>query len=237
MLNGLSISARALVLQAERHDLLAQNIANAGSAGYRRSRIAFESFDSALEEALEASQSGNLRLRVRLDETPGQLHASGNPCDLALVGPGYFSLQDEGGRVYTRSGAFRLNADGLLEDQQGRPVVGEGGPIRIAGEAWSVGADGSVLVDGAVVDRLLIVDFPPEMAQPQGEGVFQAPAAAVRIVPAPQVKQGQLESSNVQVVEEMVQMITALRAFEASQRLMQAEDQMLDRAVNDVGRT
>jgi flagellar basal-body rod protein FlgG len=124
----------------------------------------------------------------------------------------------------------------MLVDSEGRAVLGESGPIRIAGESWSVGDDGSVTVDGAVVDRLLVADFDPAVATRRGEGTFEVPPAAVRLVPDPEVRQGQLESSNVQVIEEMVQMISSLRLFEASQKLLQAQDQMLDKAVNDVGR-
>jgi len=238
MTKGLTISARALELQTERHAIIAENIANAGTAGYKRTRVAFKSFATALDQALgQSTEAQDIVLKERFDDTSGQLQPSGNPCDFALAGPGYFALQDDGGRVYTRNGAFRLDAEGTLVDQSGRPVLGQSGPIRIIGDSWSVSDDGTVTVDDLVVDQLLIVEFPPELATRRGEGIFDVPVAAARVVPDPHVRQGYLESSNVQVVEEMVQLINALRTFEASQRLIQAQDRTLEHAVNEIGRT
>jgi len=241
MLTGLYLAGNALVVQAERQDVIAANLANASTAGYRRTRAGVEARHSVFAQALadvigETDQYQCLSTNTCLDPTAGPLTSTGNPCDLALDGPGYFCLQGESGQVYTRDGSFRLSPDSLLVDRQGRAVLGQQGPIRIDGERWEVGADGTVSVDGYPTATLRIVDFPAETATLLGDGTFTAPAAATRLVAVPRVLQYQVEGSNVRPVEEMVSMITTLRTYEAAQRVIQAQDQTLDRAVNEVGR-
>lgn len=241
MLSGLYLAGNSLVVQAERQDAIAANLANASTAGYKRICVGVSARSSVFADELAAATGQTepyqcLAATSRLDTAPGPLTATGNPCDLALDGPGYFAVQAGGGELYTRNGSFRLSPDGTLVDSLGRAVLGQRGPIRLQGEQWEVSADGTVSVEGAAVATLKVVDFPAALATKQGDGVFAAPPAAVRVVPAPQVTQRQIERSNVQVVEEMVNMITALRTFEAAQRIIQAQDRTLDKAVNDVGR-
>jgi len=241
MLSGLYLAGNALVVQSERQDAIAANLANASTAGYKRICVGVQACNSPFANELAAALGGAdqypyLSTTSHLDDSPGPLMSTGNACDLAIQGAGYFAVQGPAGEAYTRDGCFKLDADGLLVDQQGRAVLGQRGPIRIDGTEWSVGEQATVVVDGQVVDSLKIVDFPEALASKQGDGLFAVPKAAIRMVPAPVVRSGQLEGSNVRAVEEMVNMISALRAFEASQRIIQAQDQTLDRAVNEVGR-
>ncbi len=155
-----------------------------------------------------------------MDQTSGELTHSGNPCDLALSGSGYFTVLDSSGRAYTRNGAFHLDANQNLVDQQDHPVMGERGPIQITGDSFTVNGDGSVVVDGAAVDKLLIANFPASRAVREGDSLLHVPAASVQTEPAPQVKQGYVEASNVNSMEEMISMITDLRTYEATQKVI-----------------
>ncbi len=242
MLSKLSLAGAALVVQAERQDVTADNLANANTAGYKRLRLGVQSvnapnFASQLTSAMGGSSGDNvLDLTYQFDQTSGELTHSGNPCDLALSGPGYFTVLDGGSPAYTRNGTFHLDTNQGLVDQEGRAVMGERGPIQINGDSFTVNEDGTVVVDGAAVDKLLVANFPSSAALREGEGVIHVPAPAVQPVATPQVKQGYVEASNVNSIEEMVSMITNMRTYEATQKVITAQDQMLDRTVNDVAR-
>lgn len=235
----LYLAGNALAVQGERQDVIAGNLANVSSTGYKRLRPAIRAaaldtsaFPAQVEAALE-----ELILSAATDSSAGELRPTGNPAHLALSGSGYFVVSDGGGKAYTRDGSFQLDATSTLVDRAGRPVLGERGPVQITGSEWSVSADGTVMVEGAPVDRLLIVDFPADLAVRAGDGLLHAPPSATKPAATPQVRAGRLESSNVRPMEEMVQMIAGMRTFEALQRLIMAHDQMLERAVNEVGRT
>ncbi len=117
--------------------------------------------------------------------------------------------------------------------------MGNVGPIQINGTDVFIGDDGSVSVDGAIIDNLLVVDFPqPYQLNKVGDGLFEAEPGMDTPVPAGQLKlrQGYLESSNVESVNEMVRMIELTRNFETNQKAIQIQDTTIDKAINDVGR-
>ncbi|MFO7653933.1 MAG: flagellar hook-basal body protein [Candidatus Krumholzibacteriia bacterium] len=183
-----------------------------------------------------------LQVRQILDPRPGVLRATGRSTDLALLGPGYFAVETAEGERFTRSGAFRLDAQSRLVTASGEPVLGEGGPIRIeGGRDFTVGEDGSVQVDGTVVSRLRVVDFAePMRLEHRSHGLLSAPAdlaaepverASVRMM------QGQLESSNVDPIDTLVDMIAAQRAFEVASRVVQSNDDLLEKSVNQLPRS
>ncbi len=259
MVRGLYVAANSLLVQQASHDTIATNLANASTPGYRRAVPSVESFPVLLGRV--ASQPGavpqllstaaqavpHLEPRQTTDFTPGVQQQTNNPCDLALDGPGFFVVAAGSGEAYTRAGSFTLDSEGYLITPGGHKLLGEAGPIRVSGRAWTVTTQGDVVCDGAVVDRLRVVDFearadgrPP--LQRLGENLFSAGRAApvareeARSPKASEIRQGYLEGSNVNVVAEMVNMISALRAFETNQKIIQAVDSTLDRVINEVGR-
>ncbi|MCW2277466.1 flagellar basal-body rod protein FlgF [Heliophilum fasciatum] len=192
--------------------------------------------------------TGAMTDQIWTDYSRAGLRTTGNPTDLALNGRGYFVIRTDGGDRYTRNGAFTMGPDGRLMTQSGAPVQGQGGDIIIP-PASNVAIDeqGNVSANGEVVDQLRIVDFPdPLPGQPvtlvkQGDSLF---AVAEGANATPQdltgqnglIRVGALENSNVNVVQEMVHMIEAARAYEANQKAITAQDGTLDKVCNEVGR-
>lgn len=242
MIHGLYTAAGGMLVRQAALDANANNLANAGTTGYRRQLVSINSFPCALENAWgmsapleETTPSSYLTIVSGNDETVGILRQTGNPADLALRGDGYFVIRDATGReALTRDGSFTLNSDNVLATTDGWQVLGERGPITIDSADWQVDPSGQVIVDGTVIDRLLVV-LPDGGAIRIGNTRWAA--AATTPVANPRVAQGYLESSNVNTVAEMVALIAATRTYEASQRCVQAIDATVDRAVNDVGRT
>lgn len=243
-----------MMVQMARQDVLANNLANASTPGFKKDVAVSESFSSMLVQRLgevqETSQgrspvppitigglgTGAAIAAISTDHSPGTLYFTGNQTDVALRSDGYFSIETPQGVLYTRDGTFHLNAEGRLVTADGYPVLGKDGYIEPKGE-FTINEDGEVLADGQVVDVLQIVRFEePRQLTKVGENMFQAPEGVTgEEVQNPQIMQGYLEASNVNAVGEMVDLITVVRAYELSQKAIQAEDEMLDKAVNQVG--
>jgi flagellar basal-body rod protein FlgF len=247
MHQGLYITAKGMLAQERRHDVVAQNLANVSTAGYQRQMLAFH---AQVVEQVQSSATTTPTKRspfahpsfptgvaLATDHVNrAEIQETGNPTHLALVGEGYFTVETPQGLAYTRNGAFTLASDGRLITQDGLPVCGEQGPITITSPQWEVSPDGRVLVQEKVVDRLRVVTMPnPSDATRLGTNLWQT--ATAQPLTRYTVQQKALEGSNVSAVTEMMILIRTTRQFEACQKCMQAVDSVLDRAVNDVGRT
>ncbi len=236
MLNGLYASAGGMLAQEIRQESVTQNIANASTPGFHRQLMTFGAYPPAATAPAPAMQMPLTLYPVAMtDPTVGALHETGNKTDLALQGPGYFSVQTATGEAYTRNGSFSLDAQQRLVTGDGNPVLGQNGPIVINSPNWEVTPNGGVKVNGTTVDTLKIVTLPANIEPAQlGGSLVSAPGAQ----PAATIKvqQGALEGSNVNIVSEMVRMLYLTRQFESNQRAMTAQDSTLDRTVNDVGR-
>lgn len=234
MVRGLTAASMGMIAQMAGQDITANNLANANTAGYKRD---VPSFESLLSSAVGAAPATHVTPRGGTDFAQGVLKDTGDKLHLALEGEGFFAVQTPAGPAYTRNGSLSVSADGYLATQSGNKVLGASGPIRIGRGDVSVDPQGLVSQNGAVVDTLQVVRFANQGALSKvGGGMWSAGGA----VPAPAtgttVRQGYLESSNVNSVSEMVSMITAFRTFEASQKAIQAQDSTLDKCVNEVGR-
>ena len=243
MIRGLYSAADGLLVQAARIDVISGNLAGASVAGYRRDVPFVRAFTRTLEYAAAEGAAGVVGDQVLVapgtwvDLTPGALRHTGGDFDVALEGPGYFCVETRSGEAYTRGGALRLDGSGVIVTAGGDPVLGRAGPIRIAGGEVEFSENGDVLVDGARVDRLKLADLAPGVAvEKLGGGLLRADAALVRAAADVRVRQGYLETANVDVIGEMAGMISALRAFEASQRALQANDETLAKAINEIAR-
>lgn len=243
MIRGLYSSASGLLAESTRNDVIASNLAGLSVPGFRRDVATVAAFGPTLDYTAGGAGAGltgpsaMLDSRVSVDLQPGAVRATGNRLDLALEGPGYFAVQTRNGEAYTRGGAFRLDAAGRLTTAAGGPVLGAAGPIVLRGGQVEVRDNGDVLVDGARVDRLKVVEFAPNAQVAKlGDGLLRLTAGQVRPAGATQVRQGYLEEANVNAVSELAGMIASLRAFEASQRALQANDQTLEKAIGEVGR-
>ena len=241
MIRGIYIGATGMLAESRRQDVIAANLANATTTGFRRSVATSSPFAETLIRNMDAGAApvgvltrGAQTEGVLMLETQGAIRATGNPLDIALVGDGYLTVDTAAGRRYTRDGALSIAADGRLVSSQGDPVAGVDGPIRLtAGIPVSIREDGTVTQDGAVRGRLLITALAPGSQTAEGGSLVTGTATGPGIA---RVRQGHLEASGVNVVTEMVELIRTMRAFEANQKVVQSHDEALQASVNRVGR-
>ncbi|MGC8795067.1 MAG: flagellar hook-basal body protein [Bryobacteraceae bacterium] len=225
-------------------EMLANNLANAGTAGFKLDRESYSLYvaPEALEPALagEAPMPGLLPVIERhwTDFRQGALVATGNPTDLAISGPGFFVVEGPKGPLYTRNGAFRWSAAGELVTAEGYAVRAVGGArIRASGQgAVEVSAEGVVRQGGQVLGRLEIVRFAaPQRLLKMGNSYFRA-AEAAEPAAGYAIEQGKLENSNVSAPESAVRLIAVLRQFEMLQRAAMLGSEMNRRAVEELAR-
>ncbi|MGQ9488002.1 MAG: flagellar hook-basal body protein [Armatimonadota bacterium] len=243
MLRGLQISASGMLAQQVRHDVIANNLANVDTTGYKADEAAFR---AALETTIwrhhdpyrgaEAPRVGVMPFGVEVDAIntdlrPGAITPTGRSLDVAIDGEGFFVVSTPQGERYTRDGSFRQSADGTLVTADGMPVLGTRGAIRSASAPLTIAPNGDVLANGQVVDRLRVVQV--QNAVKEGANRFVGNAQPLQQF---SLQVGALERSNVSVVQAMVDMMMAMRAYEASHRAVLAHDETLQRAVNDVGK-
>lgn len=249
-MNGATyLAASGAMLNQQRLEILSNNLANITTAGFKRQTTAFQIIDSPedVQQALADVSLGAAnpttplwqRMETRIDFSQGRLKKTGNPLDVALSGKGFFTVQTPDGVRYTRKGNFMLNADGELITPEGHGVIGEGGPIKIDGHSVTVDPQGNLTVDGVFTDTLQIVSFDEERRFRRLGGNLFAPFAAGqegKQAEDVQVKQGYLESSNVEAVKTMVEMIDALRSYEAYQKTIRTLHEASSKGINEVGR-
>ncbi len=222
-------------------EVVTNNLANANTGGFKKDRAVFAAVDPNV--GVGAPSFGRLD-RVVPDLAPGPLRVTGEPLDAALEGPAMFAVQTPDGVRYTRDGRFTLDPQGQLVTAGGFPVLGSGGPITLPAGSVTIDGDGRIAVKGTQVgatpievDTVALAQIAdPNSLQKVGGGLFAAPAAAPPAAGAVRVRQGMLEGSNVEPVEEMVAMIQILRAYEASQKLIQTADEVAARAAQEIGR-
>jgi flagellar basal-body rod protein FlgG len=174
----------------------------------------------------------------------GSLRQTSNTYDMALEGNGFFALSvtDKAGNVstqYTRNGSFTMARDGSIVDADGNHLMGEGGEIAVPTDAAEIVIDttGAIYADGVYVDTIQIADFEDyDYLSKIGDTRYRALEGATEMPGSALVRQGYTEQSNVNVVSEMVEMITITRAYEANQKVIQSVDKTLDLAANSVGK-
>lgn len=251
MIRGFYSSYAGMKAMLLRQDIIASNLANAESVGFKQDFAVIQAYPRRDLTRIEASnrytgavslgevgdgRGGCLVGMVYTDFRQGALRETGRSTDLALEGPGFFAVRRGGEVCYTRAGNFELDAEGRLVTPNGLPVLGtDGNFIQAGGGELVVTEDGRVMVDGEPRGALMLVEFDDlDGLNKLGEGLF----GGLQGRPATRtlVRQGYLESSNVDAVEQMVSMIEGFRAYESNQRLIQAQDRTLEKLINEVGR-
>ena len=247
MIRGIYTAATGMIAETIRTDTIANNLANVNTSGYKKDITVNKDFSTMLIHRINdgkgAPAIGHLGIGTAVDEiatshAPGPVRPTGNKLDVAIAGKGFFVIATPNGERYTRDGSFTRNVQGELVTQDGYRVSGANGPILIPDIAnrIDIAPDGRVLADDVEVGSLNIVQFQNEkQLLKQGANLYIANGADPQTVTG-QIEQGYLEQSNVNVVAEMVNLIAAYRAYEVSSKTVQAQDQMLDKAVNEVGR-
>ena len=233
-------AASGLRARMESLDMLANNLANAETGGYKTDREFYNLYVSV--DAAGGSDAGAATLpvieRPWTDFSQGALHATGSPLDLALSGKGFFAVDGPSGSLFTRNGSFRVSPAGALVTSEGYPVrTVSGAHLQIAPDgALEVSADGSVRQNGQALGQLEIADFADSgTLVKQGTSYFRSSAAS-RPAAGVGVEQGKLESSNVGPAESAVRLVSVMRQFEMLQKAATLGSQMSREAVQEVAR-
>jgi len=244
-----SVEALASAIEAltARYETVTHNLANINTAGFKKRRSLFEEAlanSGGLPDGQEAdAPTGEIMETTVIDYSQGAAIQTGRPLDLSLGGPGFFTIETDDGPLYTRNGAFHVNAaTRQLVDTSGRRIAGTTGPITLPPGASpadvSVSAEGEVRVGSASLGQLRITRF-NELAllRPIGSNVFQAPendlAGAVEAEAGSfSIQQGFQEGSNVTMVEEMIDLITVSRLYEANLKSLSSQDDTQDSLLN-----
>ncbi len=215
---------------------VANNIANADTTGFRREGVVFSEYVKSLGAAERSLSQTRLGGRF-FDADAGALAKTGATFDVAIDGEGFFAVETPRGERLTRAGSFSLSSEGQLTTPEGYRVLGEGGtPIDIppgAGDI-TIAPDGSIAAGGAPLGRLTILTAPATALQREGDNLFRSteptePAAQ------PQLRQGFVEDSNVNVVIELSRLIEVQRAYELGQQLLQQENDRISKTVEAMG--
>jgi len=225
--------------RVKKEEAIANNLANAGTTGFKKD-IVFSKELSRAEKRLKPKQvdwQTNLDSRVKVDHAPGIFDRTDNPLDIAIEGDGFFQLQGEdGSRVLTRSGSFVVDSEGYLAFPGGYRVVGDGGPLQVGSGQLSIAQTGEIESGGAQVGRIVpqtLNDL--DKLQRLGGSLFAVPEGEETVTSLSfTLRQGYLETSNVDVVNEMVDMIVEYRNYEANARSLQTQDESLDQLMNRV---
>jgi flagellar basal-body rod protein FlgF len=236
-----AIAASGLRARMESLDLLANNIANASTGGYKADREFYSLYVAPEAAGNDPSSTMPLIERPWVDHAQGALHTTGNPLDVALSGKGFFAVNGPSGPLYTRNGNFRLAADGKLTSADGYPVRdSQGAPLTLqAARPLEISRDGTVTQDGVVTGKLEIVDFTstPGLSK-QGSNYFRINDPAMRPT-APSgtsVEQRNLETSNTGSAEAAVRLVSVMRQFEMLQKAVSLATEMNKKAIEEVAK-
>ena len=247
MSGGMYLAAAGALVQQLRLEVLANNVANISTIGYKGDQSVFQIPEDAESQTFETSIEGIQSLSpyappfaTVIDFSQGAIRQTGNPLDVAINGDGFFSIQTPDGAQYTRQGHFTLDNNGVLITSDGYPVLGEGGEITVEEGTVEIDLQGGVYLDGEEVGRLQITDFSnTETLQKTGNGRFIGSDDTI-VGERPDnttLSQGYLETANVNPVRAMTEMIETSRAFEAYQKVIQSADEATSKSINDVGKT
>ena len=234
------IAVDALQNETARVEMISNNLVNAASTGFKRGLLTSSAFadNVAALTARGAVKSPALRQASAMatDFSQGAMSETRDLNHVAMAGPGFFEIRSGDQVLYTRAGAFRKDDRGRLVNGQGFALQGEGGDVVLKSDVFRIERDGTVTQAERVVTRLRLVDFPNRAAlQRAGAGNFDAGTQASTAVKSPSVRQGFLEASNVSSSTEMVQLMEAVKRFEFGQRVVQTQDDMMDRAIRRIG--
>lgn len=254
MLRGLYTAYSGMQAQQLRMDTISNNLANVNTTGFKQDGVIFESFQDLLiskindPEKRGSERIGSMSFGVGVGTTyvnhvQGALNQTGVTHQLAIMGDGFFTVgikQADGSYLekYTRDGSFSIGPNGELLTLDGNYVMGEDGPISITSlDQLIINEIGEVYDQGQKVGTLKMKAFEdPNQLNKLGASLYEISSAAVEVPFRGTLMQGYLEASNVNSIEEMVNMINVMRTYESSQKVLSTYDSTLEQAVNSIAR-
>lgn len=246
MISGLYTSASGMVAIEAAQSAAANNIANVSTNGFRRHQAVqmgfYEVFSDTLREPfsldLERAPGGGTKLvETYTDTASGVLLETGDPLNVGVEGPGFFTIDTPRGERFTRDGSFKIDIDGDLATAEGYKVQSaEGQPIDVRGGQVLIHQDGRVQVDGVHAGTIQMTEFQnAQELQREGENLYAAREGTGVPAENTTAHQGRLEAANVNLPLELTNMLLGLRAYEANQRAIRAADDTMNSVIQRVG--
>ncbi len=239
--SGFYAACSGLVARMQALEVLAHDLANVGTPGYKTRHQFFAAFENSLRATPDPLNQAVNRFGILggayVDLREGSLEPTGNPLDVAVEGPGFFVVQTPAGVRYTRNGTFRLNARRVLVTAEGDPVLGAAGPLVVPQGKVDISSDGTVSVNGAQVGRLQLVEFPAATALvPEGSTYFTDPAGSARTARSSTVRPGAVEDYNMNPVAGTVELVAVQRTAQMLERALAIFNNDLNRTAEQIGR-
>lgn len=256
MVRGIEAAAAGMVGITELNDVIANNLANINTPGFKQTLLAFKNIQELEVSKIDAAKgfqnreqspgtisAGSAVDALVIDFKQGSIKQTGNPFDVAINGDGFFTIQTQDGVAYSRNGNFMRNNEGLLTTLDGNPVIGESGPIaldieNVKDNQIKIHSNGDIEVNKEIVDRIKIVDFEDKSKLSyQGNSLFKANGENLVMKEAKaQLSQGSLESANSTAIETMIKSIDGSRTYEMLSKTIETSNRSLGKIVNEVGR-
>ena len=255
MVRGQYIAGTGMLLQRRMMEVITNNITNADTTGYKKEHLVSHSFDEVLINRINdphivgqtrvlrySPDVGPMNLGTQIDQLyvnfqDGTLEGTERSTDLALMGDAFFVMETTAGERYSQSGAFYIDDLGYLVDGEGHYLLGEEGRIYVGGMNFYVDESGGVYLDGEYTNRIRVVSFADnESLRKQGSNLFYSLEAPQDAANRYSIFQGFLETSNVDIGREMVDMLMVYRTYETNQRILTMIDETVGKAVNEIGR-
>jgi flagellar basal body rod protein FlgG len=251
MLYGLYLSATGVMTNSYRQDVIANNLANSETIGFKKDLAMFRQRPTAAEESpekiswtnplLQGIGGGTLAEPTVVDTSEGSLEKTDSPVDAAIDGSGFFTVSDNGKTRLTRNGQFIINNNQLQTVNGNNAVLdASGNPIKMDGtlrDSTVIGQDGTITQAGKVVGKLAVVDTPdPALLKNEGGTLFSY-ARPQELTPSASIVRGQtIEDANVDPATELTQLMDAQRQLEANANMIHYQDSTLDKLINEVGK-
>jgi flagellar basal-body rod protein FlgG len=227
----------ALNEQVNKNDVIANNLANINTNGFKKDFLFFETLQQKVKDK---GKDDGVRHATYFEQGP--LKKTENPLDIALNGKGFFTVETELGEAYTRNGHFKLRENGEIYTAAGHLLSGYGGTLNVLVEGALpkeivITKDGEIYANGQYIDQLRIVDFDDHsILTKKGNNLFTAQNGALpEDVEKPFIQQGYLEGSNINPAQEMISLIEVQRQFESVQKMVQTMDRIFSDAVTKIG--
>ena len=253
MLYGLYLSATGVMTNSYRQDVIANNLANAETVGFKKDLAMFRQRPTAAEESpdksgwsnplMEGIGGGTYAEPTVVDTSEGSLEQTGNKLDAAIMGTGFFTVDDHGQTRLTRNGQFMIDNNSMLVTSSGKQNVldSEGNPIKLDGKLASItniGTDGTITQGDVVAGKLGVVDVPdPAKLKNEGSNLFSYPTPGDFTASTNSVVRGEtVENANVDPATELTQLMDTQRQLEANANMIHYQDSTLDKLINTVGK-
>lgn len=238
MYKGMYVAMTGAVLRSQEMDVIANNLANLNTSGYKKTSFSSYMYpiakDAAPQKAPLYPTARDMTYfgEYKIDTSAGSIKSTGNPFDVAINGDGFLSVEKNGKTYYTRNGALGRDKEGFLINAQGLKVMDiKGSPVKIEGNNIGFAGNGDIYADGKVIGTMKIANL--KNVQNIGDSLYSGNETGTA---SGTVTQGSIEMSNSNAISEMVGMVTAVREYETAMKFIQNFNDLSQRTVTDIGK-